>query len=641
MTNPNIENFKHVTAATLRTIAGEREVEPSYSTAEPPTGRVLEGAAPRLPQPDADLNAGSKRLVRGCADAQGLWLAHHDERLHIVEKPRDNRAASAFFGLEQARCEALGMHEMAGVRGNLNAVLNEKCQRLGLENITRREQVDMGDALHILSRIEMSGEPPPPAAANLVKLWQPFIEAQLSGSIKDFLSSSSLRKQGSRANGKQIPAQGGDDDVGDGSDALSLLKDQRAFAAVAKRLIQSLDMPIEDEDGTQEQAEAEENQDAPEDQQDAQEEEQSEQGDSSHDLDEDMSSGADDDHMEAFGMDDTLDEGEVSDGGDMPSSARAAQGDDFIPGRGGMYHVYTSEFDEEVAAEDLADAHELVRLRGMLDKQLAHHQTVITKLANRLQRKVMARQQRSWSFDLEEGILDSARLARVIANPNVPLTFKQEKETEFRDTVVTLLIDNSGSMRGRPIATAAMTADILSRTLERCGVSTEVLGFTTRAWKGGKAREAWMEHGRPDAPGRLNDLRHIIYKSADAPMRRTRKNIGLMLKEGILKENIDGEALVWAYNRIAPRPEQRKIIMVISDGAPVDDSTLSVNNSNILEHDLRNVIHWIEGKSNVELCAIGIGHDVTRYYTRAIKITDADELAKALVDQLEGLFEEV
>lgn len=610
MTNPDLENFKHVTSVALRTIAGEKELEPSYSTAEPPIGRILEGTRPRLPQPDQDLNAGNKALVRGCADAQGLWLAHHDERLHLVEKPRDNHAASAFFALEQARCEALGFAEMAGVGSNLNAVLEEKCKRLGLENITKREQVDMSDALHILARMEMTGEPPPPAAENLVKLWKPFLDAQL----------------------KTLGF----------NDLKPLLRDQKAYGDAAKQLIQSLNMTIQDgenEDLPNEEEADTENQEPELD--DQQEEEQSEQGDSSHDMDEQMNAGADDEFMEAFGMDDTLDDLSPDADGDTPSQARAPTGDDFIPGREGLYHVYTSEFDEEVAAEDLADSHELVRLRATLDKQLSHHQAVITKLANRLQRKVMARQQRSWQFDLEEGILDSARLARVIANPNVPLTFKQEKEMEFRDTVVSLLIDNSGSMRGRPIATAAMTADILARTLERCGVQTEVLGFTTRAWKGGKARDLWVQHGRPDKPGRLNDLRHIIYKAADAPMRRTRKNLGLMLKEGILKENIDGEALVWAYNRLAPRPEARKIIMVISDGAPVDDSTLSVNNSNILEHDLRNVIHWIEGKSNVELCAIGIGHDVTRYYNRAIKITDADELAKALVDQLEGLFDEV
>ena len=340
-------------------------------------------------------------------------------------------------------------------------------------------------------------------------------------------------------------------------------------------------------------------------------------------------------------MDDTPDGSEgLSDGDQMPSGRMRNHPDGAGAGPHGRYVVYTTEFDEETDAEDLADPHELARLRALLDRQLASHQAIITKLANRLQRKLMAKQQRTWQFDLEEGILDAARLARIIANPNVPLTFKQEKQTEFRDTVVTLLIDNSGSMRGRPIAIAAMTADIVARTLERCGVKVEILGFTTRAWKGGKSRDLWMAQGRPVNPGRLNDIRHIIYKAADAPMRRTRRNLGLMLKEGILKENIDGEALVWAHNRLAERPEQRKILMVISDGAPVDDSTLSANPANFLELDLRNVIEWIEERSGIELTAIGIGHDVTRYYKKALTITDADELAQALASQLEGLFEE-
>jgi cobaltochelatase CobT len=343
--------------------------------------------------------------------------------------------------------------------------------------------------------------------------------------------------------------------------------------------------------------------------------------------------------MEA-GADDVPDEGGALGEGENAPGQRFDRSNEPVPGAGGRYNVYTTEFDEEVPAETLADPPELARLRALLDRQLANHQAIITKLANRLQRKLMAKQRRTWLFDLEEGILDVTKRARVIANPNVPLTFKQEKETQFRDTIVTLLIDNSGSMHGRPIAIAAMTADIISRTLERCGVKSEILGFTTRAWKGGKSRDLWMAQGRPQNPGRLNDLRHIIYKAADAPMRRTRRNLGLMLKEGLLKENIDGGALVWAHNRLAHRPEQREILIVISDGAPVDDSTLSVNPSNILELDLRNVIAWIEERSDIELTAIGVGHDVTRYYKKALTITDADELAKALASQLADLFED-
>ncbi len=611
MTNQNVDNFKHITSITMRTIAGDREVEATYSTAEPPTGRVIEGMRPRLPQPDANLHPKSKRLVRGCADIQALRIAHHDERLHLSEKPRDNHAASIFAALEQARCEALGANSMEGVANNLNAVLDEKASRLGLENITKREQVDIGDALHIMARLALTGESPPPSAEKLINLWKPWLDQHLKDISFD--------------------------------DLKPLLEDQKSYSALSKKLIKSLDIIVDDiTEGEEKTSDDEQDMESDTDHnndESAQKEEE-EQDSDAHDLDEDVHVGADDENLESFGKDDTLDDIQAGSGGEMPSDTRRNSHDDFIPGREGMYTVYTTEFDEEVEAGELADSHELVRLRAMLDKQLSSHQTIITKLANRLQRKVMAQQQRSWQFDLDEGILDTARLARVVANPNVPLTFKQEKETEFRDTIVTLLIDNSGSMRGRPIAIAAMTADIVARTLERCGVRVEILGFTTRAWKGGKSRDLWMQNGRQKHPGRLNDLRHIIYKAADAPMRRTRKNLGLMLKEGILKENIDGEALVWTYNRIAPRPEQRKIIMVISDGAPVDDSTLSVNPTHILEHDLRSVIHWIEQKSNVELTAIGIGHDVTRYYKRAIKITDADELAKALVDQLEKLFEE-
>lgn len=612
MTNQNIDNFKHVTSVVLRTIAGQKDIEATFSTAEPHTGRVLEGMRPRLPQPDIKLDAASKRLVRGCADVQALRLAHHNVRMHLKNAPRDHQAASVYSALEQARCEALGYQEMKGVGANLNAVLEEKCKRLGLQNITKREQIDMGDALHILSRIEMTGETPPPSSAKLVELWKPWLDARLKNMGFD--------------------------------DLKNLIHDQKAFGEASKRLIKSLDVLIEDEEqgssyDEEEQQNSEMDDESSEEESDEQEDGQAEEQEQSS-IDQDVEAGADDDFMDEFDMDQMLDDSDLNSDGEMPAGPQSNHPQDFIPGREGMYHVYTTEFDEEIGAEELADSQELVRLRGMLDKQLASHQTVITKLANRLQRKVMARQQRTWQFDLDEGILDSARLARVIANPNVPLTFKQEKEMEFRDTIVTLLIDNSGSMRGRPIAIAAMTADIVARTLERCGVQTEILGFTTRAWKGGKSRDLWMQQERPKNPGRLNDIRHIIYKSADAQMRRTRKNLGLMLKEGLLKENIDGEALVWAHNRLAARPEARKILLVISDGAPVDDSTLSVNPSNILELDLRNVIHWIEDKSNIELSAIGIGHDVTRYYKKAIKITDADELAKALVDQLEKLFEE-
>lgn len=606
--NSDTETFKHVTAVTLRTMAGNPDLEVTYSPAETPTGRVPPNGKPRLPVPNQKPDEHNRRLIRGCADAQALYHAHHDAKLHARLSPREISARETFDALEQARVEALGARAMPGVQANLNAVLEEKCKRAGYDRMTSREQAAPGDVLHTLARLAITGEPLPPAARQIAAMWRPLIERNLGQTLESFFSGTPLR-------------------------------DQKAYAALAGKLIRALDMPADDfgDSETGELAESEKGPDDREDIQNAGETEEEDAG--TGQSNEQHGAGADD----AADADTSLDEmsgDETGQGGETPPDPFSRRRNTFDEGPHGRYTIYTTAFDEEVGAADLADPQELTRLRAMLDKQLASYQAIITKLANRLQRKVMARQRRSWQFDLEEGILDPARLARVIANPNVPLTFKQEKQTDFRDTIVTILIDNSGSMRGRPIALAAMSADIISRTLERCAVRTEILGFTTRAWKGGKSRDLWVENGRPPEPGRLNDIRHIVYKAADAPMRRTRKNLGLMLREGILKENIDGEALVWAYNRLAKRPEARKILMIISDGAPVDDSTLSVNPSNILETDLRNVIRWIESSGRVELTAIGIGHDVTRYYERAITIADADELAGALVGELAGLFDE-
>jgi cobaltochelatase CobT len=321
--------------------------------------------------------------------------------------------------------------------------------------------------------------------------------------------------------------------------------------------------------------------------------------------------------------------------GDQPQ--RRTNADDGRPTDG--YRAFTTAFDETIGAEELCDPNELARLRALLDQQLVQLSSIVARLANRLQRRLLAQQNRSWMFDLEEGVLDTARLTRVITDPTAPLSFKEESESPFRDTVVTLLLDNSGSMRGRPIMVAAVCADILARTLERCGVKVEVLGFTTRAWKGGQSREAWISAGKPPEPGRLNDLRHIIYKAADAPWRRSKKNLGLMMREGLLKENIDGEALLWAHDRLLARGESRRILMVISDGSPVDDSTQSANASLYLDKHLRGVIGWIEERSPVELLAIGIGHDVTRWYRKALTITDVEQLGGAMTEKLAELFE--
>ncbi|MAE52155.1 MAG: cobaltochelatase subunit CobT [Micavibrio sp.] len=609
------EEFKTITSAVLRTIAGNKEIEPTYSVGEAPIGTVGSLTNPRLPLPEHSMSPESVRLVRGCADANALKIAYHNQNLHSSEAPQDSRAKAAFEALEQARCEALGMNAMRGVAQNLGAVMAEKCRRKGYGEAAEREQIPLPDALHILARQAITAQPPSPAEQHVMDLWQPFLADKL------------------------------------GSDGLGSLKnalhDQSQFAKIARALIRDLDMPAPEQDAEIDQPnrdkdggnEPDDNPE-PEDKNDEAGQQQDQQDQAlQNSADEEMNDGSDE--FDA-GYDEILDDMLADDmqSGETPAENMPFRPESLIHGPEGQYRIYTTEFDEEISAAELADPDEIRRLRELLDKQLSHHQAIITKLANRLQRKLMARQMRTWQFDMEEGILDTARIARIIANPNVPLTYKAEKDMPFRDTVVSILIDNSGSMRGRPIAIAAMTTDIIAKTLERCGVKVEILGFTTRAWKGGSARELWMQNGRPDMPGRLNDIRHIIYKGADEPWRRTHKNLGLMLKEGLLKENIDGEALVWAYNRLAARGEARKIMIVISDGAPVDDSTLSVNPSNILEQDLRNVINWIENKTKIELTAIGIGHDVTRYYNKALTIADADALAQALVGQLADLFEE-
>jgi cobaltochelatase CobT len=424
-------------------------------------------------------------------------------------------------------------------------------------------------------------------------------------------------------------------------DALGLvLGDQNAFATLATKLLEDLaliegepttnDEPDDGEDDGEDDADGDDDATDEDDGGEGQVDQRGEQQSG------DDSEGEEESEGEELGDDDQAEGGDGEQEGMLPVRPNRPP-TELTPGFD--YKAWTTDFDEVIAADELCDPDELVRLRAYLDQQLLSLQGAMTKLANRLQRRLMAQQSRSWDFDQEEGMLDAARLARVVVSPAHSLSYKIERETEFKDTVVSLLIDNSGSMRGRPISIAAISADIMARTLERCGVKTEILGFTTRAWKGGQARESWLAAGRPQLPGRLNDLRHIVYKSADAPWRRARTSLGLMMREGLLKENIDGEALLWAHSRLIARPEDRKILMVISDGAPVDDSTLSVNSGSYLEKHLRQVIGWIEGKSPVQLVAIGIGHDVTRYYARAVTIMDADQLGGTMVEQLAGLFD--
>jgi cobaltochelatase CobT len=599
-----LDIFKRATAATLRALAERPDVTVSYG-AEPASSA---GTRVRLPLPARDLNVKEAAPVRGAADAAALKLRYHDATLHARRQPTGETARAIFEGAEQARVEALGARRMSGVAANLAAMLDERYRRQGYEHMAERNDVTLAEAVRLLAREALTGASPPPAAQRVVSMWRPFLEGRIGRDLHDL--------------GRHVG-------------------NQDSYAKAVRQLIHDLDLDLgeSEQDAETEDAEGEgDDGDQSESQSDGGEGAASgaqgalEGGVPEHQQDEGQPAGAEEVEGELMPSAGDDDPGRPGRPGNLP---RHGQNDD-----GSSYHPFTSECDETVEADELCDPDELTRLRGLLDQQLAHLQSIIARLANRLQRRLLAKQTRAWEFDLDEGMLDAARLSRVITNPVYPLSYKREKEMDFRDTVVTLLIDNSGSMRGRPITVAAMSADILARTLERCGVKVEILGFTTRAWKGGQSRERWIAAGKPANPGRLNDLRHIIYKSADAPWRRARKSLGLMLREGILKENIDGEALLWAHNRLIARSEERRILMVISDGAPVDDSTLSVNPGNYLERHLREVIGYIERNSPVELVAIGIGHDVTRYYRRAVTIVDAEQLGGAMLEKLAELFDE-
>ena len=604
------EPFKRAVSSCLRAMAQNKDLEVSFAADRPSLIGSGAEAKARLPEPARKLSPREAAIVRGHADSMALRIACHDANVHKRNMPKGQEARAVFDAVEQARVESIGARRMEGVAGNLSAMLEDRYHRGAYGEVSDRADAPLEDAVALIVRERLTGMKPPEAGQKIVDLWRPIIE--------------------SRA-GKEL------DQLGDS------IENQRNFAKAVHKLLQSLDMMDEeamDHDDTGEEAGDEEPNDK----------EQEQEGDS-----EESDSGQAVEMDSAEGSDDEMQDGEMDSAeapaGDFPEDAEDGNADEASEMkrpptqqahdmRGPDYKPFTVKFDEMVLAEELCEPEELERLRAYLDKQLSNMSSIVARLANRLQRRLMAQQNRSWEFDLEEGMLDPARLSRVIIDPQQPLSFKREKDTNFRDTVVTLLLDNSGSMRGRPITVAASCADILARTLERCGVKVEILGFTTRAWKGGQAREAWLQAGKPANPGRLNDLRHIIYKSADAPWRRARRNLGLMMREGLLKENIDGEALDWAHQRLLGRPEQRRILMMISDGAPVDDSTLSVNPGNYLEKHLRRVIEEIETRSPVELIAIGIGHDVTRYYRRAVTIVDAEELGGAMTEKLAELFDE-
>ena len=598
-----IDLFRRALAGAARAIARDAELDVAFATDAAPNA----GKTARVPSPGTNLEPKLVAEARGAADAAALRLRYHDPALHARTAPIDADARAVFDSLETARVEALGARAMGGVRDNLAHLTDARVRADAIVRARSAEEVPLATAVSLIARERLTGAPPPASAASGLKLVSNWIEERAAAEL----------------------------------DALALtLDDQAAFAKLSRRLLEDLDLaaaeePLEDEP---EEAgdDAERDEGGNDETADEGEEGQPGGGDvemRGEDTEDQSTEGDTTQEMEAG-------EEEASTGDEMSESVSASptrRNWDLSPETD--YKAFTTRFDEIVEAEDLCDEEELARLRAYLDQQMGGLQNVVSRLANRLQRRLLAQQARSWDFDQEEGLLDAARLARVVVSPGHSLSYKVERDTEFRDTVVSLLIDNSGSMRGRPIAIAAICADILARTLERCGVATEVLGFTTRGWKGGQSRESWLAAGRPPNPGRLNDLRHILYKKADEPYRHARRHLGLMMREGLLKENIDGEALLWAHNRMIARSEERRILMVISDGAPVDDSTASANGGSYLERHLRQVIDWIEKKSPVELIAIGIGHDVTRYYSRAVTIMDADQLAGAMVEQLAQLFE--
>ncbi len=600
------ERFKTVLGTAMKTIALDPELAVTFGNEQP----SLTGHKARLPQIGTHATPKDISVTRGLSDSFALRLANHRDDVHNRYLPQGKNARAVYEAVEQARVEAIGANAMPGVAQNLSAMLDDRYSRMVINRSSNRRDTPLEEAVGLILRERLTGAPPPAAAQPYVNLWRSWVEAKAGGNL-DTLANA--------------------------------LHDQQHFAKLSRDLIAALDMADElgdDPDAGEENEENESEEDAGERDETPEGQEQESEAQSSQELQEaEGESEAAEMEAQSIDADEQPDDQDIDQDADGEEPFRPQ-----LPFSNTVSHdsykVYTNSFDEIVGATDLCDEEELTRLRAYLDKQLSNLQGVVARLANRLQRRLMAQQNRSWDFDLEEGILDSSKLMRVIIDPMNPLSFKMEKDMKFRDTVVTLLIDNSGSMRGRPITVAATCADILARTLERCSVKVEILGFTTRAWKGGQSREKWLGAGKPANPGRLNDLRHITYKAADEPWRRARKNLGLMMREGLLKENIDGEALIWAHNRLLGRREQRRILMVISDGAPVDDSTLSVNSGNYLERHLRQVIGEIETRSPIELIAIGIGHDVTRYYRRAVTIVDAEELGGAMTEKLAELFNE-
>ena len=599
MKEDTLDTFKRALSSTVKAIAEDKEIEVVFGGNSPSSeDKII------LPEINNIFDLDNLSSIRGTADNEALIHKYRNNNTYSEFLPNKEKNKKIYESLENSRIQILGSKYMRGVKSNLLSLYEKDCQEKNYSNVTSQSDLDIENALEIYLKKRNDASLVPKSASHALSYWSKWLDSKIGDSIDGLLKN---------------------------------INDQEQFAQLANKLI--LDLKLYDTN---------ENKDESEDDNKGQQTEELDNPDV--DETESQSSMSDDD------MENTEEEVQ-SEESEMPVDENNEEMQDLeddgsenvkpqykesksIETILSEYMIYSNQFDEVITAQDLCEDEELNRLRKYLDQQLKSFQTIISRLANRLQRKLLAKQNRSWEFNIEEGLLDTSRLTRVITDPFYSLSFKKEKDTDFKDTVVSLLIDNSGSMRGRPITVAAMSADILARTLEKCGVKVEILGFTTKAWKGGKSRESWMQNNKPPSPGRLNDLRHIIYKAADEPWRRSKKNLGLMMREGLLKENIDGEALLWAHKRLQNRYEARKILMVISDGAPVDDSTLSVNSGNYLEKHLRGAINWIENKSDVQLLAVGIGHDVTRYYKKAVTIVDAEQLADVMTEQLVDLFEE-
>ena len=600
----NQDLIKRVTEATLKAISARDDVEVTFAPGAHGISNTPDGIQAMLPTPARQVEKQDLHILRGEADTAALRLRYHNPDVYRRQRPQDHGSSQLFDAAEQARVEAIGCRLLAGVASNLQEFQEATCRERGHHLVNERNDTQIPDAVGLILRERLTGQKAPASSQPLVRLWRPWVEERIGSRLTTLKNS---------------------------------IHDQVKFGENLRQILEDLDLPasLNGEPNEDDNAQGQDDTEGQENQEDADLDPNSEPNESD-DQEMDM------EFMDPDALDDVEDMVETEDAEEDPDATMRGQpqNPDFPDKNIQAYRAFTQEHDEIVEAEMLCEPEELGRLRAQLDQQLSNMQGIVSRLANRLQRRLMAQQQRWWEFDLDEGFLDAGRLSRVVVNPLHPLSYKIEKEHTFRDTIVTLLIDNSGSMRGRPISVAAISGDIIARTLERCAVKVEVLGFTTRAWKGGHARDEWVAKGKTANPGRLNDLRHIIYKSADAPWRRARRNLGLMLREGLLKENIDGEALMWAYNRLIARPEQRRILMVISDGAPVDDATLSVNPGNYLERHLRDVIQFIENRTPIEVTAIGIGHDVTRYYQRAVTINDAEELGGTMMQNLSELFDE-